>query len=222
MKGGQFYELNKAQKPRFPVMSKLPSLNVKKENLQFIAIDEKLSIYKIDGVSLLSVSELKAAITTSSSSTEDNKGNIEPTRINECFPQSLNIDLHEYAESLKDMAPTGDIFFVAMEHKEDYHDNFDSKMTFKEFMAIGITRDFFLQHCQRQKVTAVAGFVDEPDFWDYENKKPLRIITVEMDNAPCNQHVKLTMSKGRCANILRDVLKVSTVTFDHFNKDGSI
>jgi hypothetical protein len=34
-----------------------------------------------------------------------------------------------YYDSLQDMAPTGDKFFKAYQHKGDYHDNFDSKMT---------------------------------------------------------------------------------------------
>ena len=53
-------------------------------------------------------------------------------------------------------------------------------------MAIEITRDFFLQHCQRQKLAGVGEFINEPDFWDSVNEKPLRIIIVEMDNAPYN------------------------------------
>ena len=63
------------------------------------------------------------------------------------------------------------------------------------------------------------GFVDEPDFWDYENGKPLRIIIVKMDNAPNNHGAPC---QRRCADILRDVLNVSSITFDHVNKDGTV
>ena len=71
----------------------------------------------------------------------------------------------------------------------------------------------------------VIGFVNEPDFWDSVNKIPLRIIIVEMDNAPYNHGAACqvnSLTKGRCADILRDVLKVPFITFDHVNKDGSV
>jgi hypothetical protein len=52
------------------------------------------------------------------------------------------------------MAHMGDKFFVAYQHKGDYHDNFDSKMTFKIITALGMTWPDYCKHLERRRLLA--------------------------------------------------------------------
>jgi hypothetical protein len=123
------------------------------------------------------------------------------------------------------MPPTGDRFFVGDEERGDYHKKFDSRMAVKEFAGIALTLKPFLQHCQRQKEAGVPGFVDEPDFYDKETDKPLRKIIVEHDNASYNHGAECqvnSLSKLKCADILREELDLTSITYHHMCKDGTV
>lgn len=83
-----------------------------------------------------------------------------------------------YHKALKDSPHTGDLMFVAGQHLGDYHNYFTINMTFKTFNRIGLTREDFLMHLQREKDNGALGLQKEPDFFDFESMKGKRKLIV--------------------------------------------
>ena len=124
--------------------------------------------------------------------------------------------------SLSNVAHTTEKFFVADDSSGDYHDNFDSTTKFKWFVCLQKTWPDYLQHLQNLKNNGMID--DDHDFYDFENNKFLRIPIVEMDNAPYNHKIALSLqyfSKGACTKLLQK-LDVRTIKYDHYYKDGTV
>lgn len=233
---------------------KFKSLNVSKVELIRIAQEEGVPDIEITNKSgtqvYCNIAELKAKIlakrTTVANSTDVTNPEplgsdiessyefpVDKVGKGQILNQMIFTDWDKLKTNLQDLAPTGDRFFIAYDHKGDYHDNFDSIMTYKIFVGMIKTWPYFLQHLQRvkdivcdndtkiisnhqcpiygnyvcNKADPLYG-VHVNNFYDWESNKCLRDMIVEQDNAPYNHGVELqmsTLSREKCANLLRQL-----------------
>jgi hypothetical protein len=155
------------------------------------------------------------------------------TGMSECTSQQiwLGTNYDTFYDSLQDMAPTCDKFFVCNKSEGDYHDNFDSLMSFKWWVALEITWPYFLQHLQRLKMVYPAMFLDEffrkpvSDFYNLQDGTCLRDCYVEQDNAPYNCGVEYQLASkttSDLADLLRDKLSVTSISYQHLRRDGTV